>query len=269
MFYAVPTLYAAILADPECTPERGSSRLRLCFSAGEPLPPHLGHLGRSVSALTSSMALGRPKSGTCSLPISRMPSNTAPPAFRWKAMMRDSSTPRETMFRTVKSARCWCARPRLRRDIGISVSARVALSRASGRGPATNTFGGRWRVHLLRPHRRHVQGQRHLGFALRGGGGARQPSRCARSGRRSRGGLQRSAQADGFRSSQRQPGEGAGRSLYEGLKAHVKQHGRPVEISALDRIRRFAAEDRDRKNPAFQAARNCEPTGGLRRQERR
>jgi 4-hydroxybenzoate-CoA ligase len=42
MFYAVPTLYAAILADRECTPERGSSRLRLCFSAAEPLPPHIG-----------------------------------------------------------------------------------------------------------------------------------------------------------------------------------------------------------------------------------
>jgi 4-hydroxybenzoate-CoA ligase len=42
MFYAVPTLYAAILADPCCTPEAGSQRLRLCFSAGEPLPPHVG-----------------------------------------------------------------------------------------------------------------------------------------------------------------------------------------------------------------------------------
>jgi 4-hydroxybenzoate-CoA ligase len=42
MFFAVPTLYASILADPDCTPERGSKRLRLCFSAGEPLPPHLG-----------------------------------------------------------------------------------------------------------------------------------------------------------------------------------------------------------------------------------
>jgi 4-hydroxybenzoate-CoA ligase len=42
MFYAVPTLYAAILADPECTPLNGSSRLRLCFSAGEPLPVHVG-----------------------------------------------------------------------------------------------------------------------------------------------------------------------------------------------------------------------------------
>jgi 4-hydroxybenzoate-CoA ligase len=42
MFYAVPTLYAAILADPDCTSATGSSRLRLCFSAGEPLPPEIG-----------------------------------------------------------------------------------------------------------------------------------------------------------------------------------------------------------------------------------
>ncbi len=43
MFFAVPTLYAAILADPECTWESGGSdRLRLCFSAGEPLPPDIG-----------------------------------------------------------------------------------------------------------------------------------------------------------------------------------------------------------------------------------
>lgn len=42
MFFAVPTLYAAILADPECKLENMSSRLRLCFSAGEPLPAHVG-----------------------------------------------------------------------------------------------------------------------------------------------------------------------------------------------------------------------------------
>jgi 4-hydroxybenzoate-CoA ligase len=47
MFYAVPTLYAAILADPECTPERSSRRLRLCFSAGEPLPAHIGEMWRA------------------------------------------------------------------------------------------------------------------------------------------------------------------------------------------------------------------------------
>ena len=42
MFFAVPTLYTAILADPECTAKNTSSRLRLCFSAGEPLPSHIG-----------------------------------------------------------------------------------------------------------------------------------------------------------------------------------------------------------------------------------
>jgi len=44
MFFAVPTLYAAMLADPEGTLENGSgwSALRLCFSAGEPLPAHIG-----------------------------------------------------------------------------------------------------------------------------------------------------------------------------------------------------------------------------------
>ena len=42
IFYGVPTLYAAMLADPACTPENSSARLRMCVSAGEALPEHLG-----------------------------------------------------------------------------------------------------------------------------------------------------------------------------------------------------------------------------------
>ena len=42
MFFAVPTLYAAILGDPDCKPDHVPSRLRLCFSAGEPLPANVG-----------------------------------------------------------------------------------------------------------------------------------------------------------------------------------------------------------------------------------
>ena len=42
IFYGVPTLYAAMLADPNCTPENSSKRLRMCVSAGEGLPEHLG-----------------------------------------------------------------------------------------------------------------------------------------------------------------------------------------------------------------------------------
>ena len=38
VFFGVPTLYAAILADPNNRREAGSPQLRLCVSAGEPLP---------------------------------------------------------------------------------------------------------------------------------------------------------------------------------------------------------------------------------------
>ncbi len=42
LFFGVPTLYAAMLADPDCTPENSSARLRLCISAGEALPEDVG-----------------------------------------------------------------------------------------------------------------------------------------------------------------------------------------------------------------------------------
>jgi 4-hydroxybenzoate-CoA ligase len=42
IYYGVPTLYAAMVADPACTKENGSARLRMCVSAGEALPEHIG-----------------------------------------------------------------------------------------------------------------------------------------------------------------------------------------------------------------------------------
>ncbi|WP_372886247.1 benzoate-CoA ligase family protein [Shimia sp.] len=42
LFFGVPTLYAAMLADDACQPENGSERLRLCISAGEGLPEDVG-----------------------------------------------------------------------------------------------------------------------------------------------------------------------------------------------------------------------------------
>jgi 4-hydroxybenzoate-CoA ligase len=63
MFYAVPTLYAAILADPDCTPENGSRRLRLCFSAGEPLPPHLGEAWKARFGLDIVNGVGSTEMG--------------------------------------------------------------------------------------------------------------------------------------------------------------------------------------------------------------
>jgi 4-hydroxybenzoate-CoA ligase len=42
LFFAVPTLYAAMLADPGAADGYNAERLRICFSAGEPLPAHVG-----------------------------------------------------------------------------------------------------------------------------------------------------------------------------------------------------------------------------------
>lgn len=42
IFCGVPTLYAALLADNDISPETGSKQLRLCISAGEALPQEVG-----------------------------------------------------------------------------------------------------------------------------------------------------------------------------------------------------------------------------------
>ncbi len=48
IFCAVPSLYAMLLAHPEIGPGAGSDRLRLCISAGEALPAHLGERWQAV-----------------------------------------------------------------------------------------------------------------------------------------------------------------------------------------------------------------------------
>ena len=48
VFYAVPSLYAALLAHSEIGKGAGSERLRICVSAGEPLPAHIGELWREI-----------------------------------------------------------------------------------------------------------------------------------------------------------------------------------------------------------------------------
>lgn len=42
IFFGVPTLFAAMLADESVSDEAGSPRLRICTSAGEALPEHVG-----------------------------------------------------------------------------------------------------------------------------------------------------------------------------------------------------------------------------------
>jgi 4-hydroxybenzoate-CoA ligase len=51
VFYGVPTLYAALLAHKDMACGAGSDRLRLCVSAGEALPKHLGERWRAVAGV--------------------------------------------------------------------------------------------------------------------------------------------------------------------------------------------------------------------------
>jgi len=51
IFYAVPSLYAALLAHDAMRRGAGSERLRLCVSAGEALPAHLGERWREVAGV--------------------------------------------------------------------------------------------------------------------------------------------------------------------------------------------------------------------------
>jgi 4-hydroxybenzoate-CoA ligase len=49
IFFGVPTLYASLLAHEAMRRGAGSDRLRLCISAGEALPAHLGERWRAVA----------------------------------------------------------------------------------------------------------------------------------------------------------------------------------------------------------------------------
>ena len=51
IFYGVPTLYASLLAHKDMTHGAGSDRLRLCVSAGEALPGHLGKRWRDAAGV--------------------------------------------------------------------------------------------------------------------------------------------------------------------------------------------------------------------------
>ena len=51
IFYGVPTLYASLLAHKDMRPGAGSDRLRLCVSAGEAMPQHLGERWRAAAGV--------------------------------------------------------------------------------------------------------------------------------------------------------------------------------------------------------------------------
>src|SRR5215217_4702608 len=139
IFFGVPTLYAAMLNDPDCTPENGSRRLRLCVSAGEALPEHVGLAWRKKFGVEIL-------DGTGSTELLHIYLTNAPGDLRYGTSGRAvpatscaSSTRPAARSASARSARCWCADPRMPRATGTSARSRAAPSRAPGRAPATST----------------------------------------------------------------------------------------------------------------------------------
>ena len=58
IFYGVPSLYTALLAHKDIGKGAGSDRLRLCVSAGEALPAHIGECWREVIGVDVLDGLG-------------------------------------------------------------------------------------------------------------------------------------------------------------------------------------------------------------------
>jgi 4-hydroxybenzoate-CoA ligase len=58
IFYGVPSLYTALLSHQEICKGAGSDRLRICVSAGEALPAHIGERWRSVVGVDVLDGLG-------------------------------------------------------------------------------------------------------------------------------------------------------------------------------------------------------------------
>ena len=259
MFFAVPTLYAAMLADPECKPENMLEPLRMCFSAGEPLPAHIGENWKQRFGVDIVNGVGSTEMGH--LFLTNLPERRGVRHLRRagrRATICAWSTSTATTSPTARSAKCWCA------------GSRSAAGYWNQREKTRRTFVGEWtrtgdkyvraagrRLHLLRPHRRHVQGERHLGVAVRGGGctwsAIRRCSRPPWCRSRTTNGL---IKPKAFVVLKDQRDNDAGRALYEELKVHVKRaigpwkYPRWIEFvdslpkTATGKIQRFMLRDK-------------------------
>ena len=199
IFAGVPTLYAALLADPEIGPGAGSDRLRRSISAGEPLPEHIGRRWRQI--VGSDILDGLGSTEMLHIFLSNRPDDirygtTGKPVPGYALRILDDQGGEVAPGEPGELA---VSRPERRR--GLLEPARQVAPYLSRRvDPHRRHLHQRCRrlLPLLRAQRRHAQGRRHLGVAVRGRGGAERPPRGARSGRRRAPRHGRADQADGL-----------------------------------------------------------------------
>ena len=208
--------------------------------------------GRRASVSTSLTASARRRCCTSSCRTRPATSATAPPADRCRATRCGWSTKRARSAgrRNRRAAgRSTLGRPRA---TGISAAKR----RQTFQGPWTYT-GDKYtrdadgRYTLLRPCRRHVQGLRHLGLAVRG------RERADRAPAVLEAAVVPEADSDGLLKPKafvvlRPDCKTDG--LLETLKEHVKQKIGPWKYPRWIDVVDLLAEDRDGEDPALQAA---------------
>ena len=249
IFYGVPTLYGALLADP-ARPARKELNLRVCTSAGEALPADIGkrwtaHYGCEIlDGIGSTEMLhiflsnrpGEVRYGT---------TGKAVPGYELRIIGDDG------------------------RECGVGEIGELQISGPSAaimywnnRAKTKATFAGEWTrsgdkytlrrrrlLHLWRAQRRHAQGRRHLCLAVRGRGLPDDACGRPRGGRHRRGRHRRTGQAQGLCGAQAGPGGERGRTA----DAREEPAG-ALQVPALDPVRARTAQDRHRQDPALQAA---------------
>jgi benzoate-CoA ligase len=227
VFYGAPTGFAGMLAHP-ALPARDQVALRLVSSAGEALPAELGERFKRHFGLDIIDGIG-------STEMLHIFISNAPGRVRYGSTGWPPLHPRPQRRDDVLGQPCQDAR---------NLSGRLDQKRRQIRAQRR-----RRQLHLQRPQRRHAQGQRHLCVALRGGSHPGDAPRRAGSRRHRRGRRRGPDQDQGLCGAQgRRGGE---RRRAQGLR---QGEAGALQIPAPDRLCRRPAKNRDRQDPALQAA---------------
>ncbi len=250
VFCGVPTLYAALDAKLEAGAAKVEHPLRRCVSAGEALPEEVGAKWRRFTGCDILDGVGSTE--MLHIFLSNRPgdvvygtSGVAAPGYDLRLVDEQGAEVAEGAHRRIVGARrlggdglFWAPRAEPLDVRGALDAHRRQIRETCGRA-----------LPLLRPDRRHVQGQRHLGFAVRGRAGADWARQSTGGGCDAAAGCRRARKAQGLcRLEARRANRGASCGI---ARAREGAH-RPLEISPMDRVPRGAAEDGDGENSAVQ-----------------
>ena len=262
IFYGVPTLYAGHAREPRPAPARTSCACAAASPPAKRCPRRSGGAGRRASASTSSTASAAPSCCTSSSPTVPGTCATGPAAGRTRLRAPPGGRERRAGRRPASRASCRSAGPRARRCYWNNRE----KTRATFQGAWTRSgdkyaqdadgyyvYAGRSDDMLkvsgmyVSPVEVEVGAGHPRGRAGSGGGGPR--------------GRGPAGQADGLRGAQARS-TAPRAELVEELKQHVKSRLAPFKYPRCDGVPRGAAEDRDREDPALQAARATEAALG-------